>query len=163
MSSKRQPPSQTLGTLLRHLAEILDTAVEQTYIDSGLDYRPRFTPVFRTLLDLGPSPIRELAVQAGITHSAASQTVAEMAKRGWVQMSKGSDGRQQIVALTRQSEEATPLLRRHWAATNTAADSFDRELSSSLANLLQEAIDALVKTSFAERIAQADADLKVAV
>ena len=38
-----------LGTQLRHLIELLDGDVAQTYANAGLDYRPRFTPVMRVL------------------------------------------------------------------------------------------------------------------
>ncbi|HLK55723.1 MAG TPA: helix-turn-helix domain-containing protein [Chthonomonadaceae bacterium] len=161
MTTKNTSAQQTLGTLLRHLAENLDLAVEQAYARSGLDYRPRYTPVFRALLDLGPSSIQAIAFQAGITHSAASQTVAEMAKRGWVQLGKGADARQHIVTLTRQAEEAIPVLQRHWAVTMSAANSLDRELSVPLTDLLREAIEALERTSFIERIERANSELKV--
>ena len=69
-----------LGTLLRHLLELLDGDVQRAYDELGLDYRPRYTPVVAALLDLGPSSIQDIARAAGITHSAASQTVAQMAE-----------------------------------------------------------------------------------
>ena len=81
----------TLGTLLRHLIELLDSAVEQQYANSGLSYRPRYTPVMRALLDLGPASIRAIARHAGITHSAVSQTVAQMAKQGLIRLEPGGE------------------------------------------------------------------------
>ena len=69
-----------LGTLLRHMLELLDGDVQRAYDELGLDYRPRYTPVVAALLDLGPSSIQDIARAAGITHSAASQTVAQMAE-----------------------------------------------------------------------------------
>jgi DNA-binding MarR family transcriptional regulator len=142
----------TLGTLLRHLIDSLDSAVEQGYANSGLDYRPRYTPVVRTLLELGPSSIRAIANHSCITHSAASQTVSEMAKYGWVQVARGGDARQHIVALTAKADEALPLIRRHWLATNSAATALDLELSMPLSDLLREAIGALERRPFLDRI-----------
>jgi DNA-binding MarR family transcriptional regulator len=147
----------TLGTLLRHLIELLDSAVAETYADSGLDYRPRYTPVFRALLTLGPSSILAISRHARITHSAASQTVAEMVKRGWLRVGKGPDARQRIVALTGKADAATQILRRHWAATNSAAHELDRELSAPLSDLLRETIGALERRPFLERIKSAAA------
>ena len=47
----------TLGTLLRALLDQLDPAVEQAYRHLQLDYRPRYTPVLRTLMAQGPCRI----------------------------------------------------------------------------------------------------------
>jgi DNA-binding MarR family transcriptional regulator len=161
MTNAKHPLTDpTLGTQLRHLIEMLDSAVAQTYGSSGLDYRPRYTPVFRALLNLGPSSIRAISLQARITHSAASQTVSEMVKRGWLRVRKGPDARQRIVALTGKADNATPILRRHWAATNSAANALERELSAPLSDLLRETIDALERRPFIDRIKSAAAELE---
>ncbi len=156
MIARRTP---TLGTLLRHLVDTLDGAVEQAYARSGLDYRPRYTPVVRALIDLGPVSIRAISRSAGITHSAVSQTVSQMAKQGLVSLQSGGDARERIVALTPAAEAMIPALERHWAATNAAARALDEELSAPLSNLLGEAIAALERRPFAERIDQAAAKL----
>ncbi|HEY0784192.1 MAG TPA: MarR family transcriptional regulator [Thermoanaerobaculia bacterium] len=150
----------TLGTLLRTLVETLDGAVEEAYSRSGLDYRPRFTPVVRALTDLGPASIRTISQHAGITHSAVSQTVAEMAKRGLVGLRPGGDARERIVALTPEAQALLPALERRWAATNLAAHNFESELSAPLSKLLQEAIEALGRQPFGERIAVAEAQME---
>lgn len=148
-------PSPRLGTLLRHLIELLDGAVEQTYARAGLDYRPRYTPVMRALIDLASPSIRAISQRAGITHSAVSQTVSQMAKRGLVTLEPGSDARERLVALTPAARAMIPVLERHWAATEAAAQSLDDELSAPLSTVLREAIAALERRSFADRIAQA--------
>ncbi len=145
----------TLGTLLRHLIEKLDGAVEQSYEQAGLDYRPRYTPIVRALLELGPASIRSISRSAGITHSAASQTVAQMVERGLLRFEAGNDARERIVALTPAAKAMIPKLRQHWNATNDAAAMLDSELSMPLSDLLREAIDALDRASFAQRISVA--------
>lgn len=157
MSSR---PAATLGTLLRHLIEKLDGAVEQSYAQSGLDYRPRYTPVVRALIELGPASIRAISRSAGITHSAVSQTVGQMVERGLVGFESGGDARERIIALTAAAKAMIPALQRHWQATNTAAEMLDTELSMPLSDLLREAIDALDRTSFAHRIDKAAAKQK---
>lgn len=148
-------PDPTLGTLLRHLIEKLDGAVEQSYSESGLDYRPRYTPVVRALMKSGPASIRTISRSAGITHSAASQTVAQMVERGLVKFETGSDARERIVALSPAAKAMIPKLERHWSATNDAARRLDSELSMPLSDLLREAIDALDRAPFAQRIGAA--------
>ena len=142
----------TLGTLLRHLIELLDGAVEQQYVLSGLPYRPRYTPVMRALDKIGPASVRAIAQHACLTHSAASQTVAQMARQGLVRKRPGSDAREQIVALTPAARAMLPALQNHWAQTNAAARALDDELTTPLSDLLVEAIAALDHSSFAERI-----------
>jgi DNA-binding MarR family transcriptional regulator len=153
-------PDATLGTLLRHLIEKLDGAVEQSYARSGLDYRPRYTPVVRALIQSGPASIRAISRNAGITHSAVSQTVAQMMERGLVRFDSGGDARERIVALTPAAKAMIPTLKRCWQATNAAADRLDTELSMPLSDLLREAIDALDSTPFAQRIETAAAKQK---
>jgi DNA-binding MarR family transcriptional regulator len=145
-------PSPTLGTLLRHLIERLDGAVEQSYVESGLAYRPRYTPVMRALMESGPASIRSISRIAGITHSAASQTVAQMVEKGLLRLEPGSDARERIVALTPAAKAMIPKLEQHWGATNEAARLLDSELSMPLSALLREAIAALDRASFTQRI-----------
>lgn len=142
----------TLGTLVRHLLELLDGEVEAAYAAAGLKWRPRYTPVLRALLELGPTSIKAVALATGVSHSAISQTVSQMASEGLVALTPGVDARERIVVLTAKSEALVPALRRQWTATNAAAAELDAELSAPLAEILREAISALGQRSFGERI-----------
>lgn len=148
-------PSPTLGTLLRHLIELLDRDVEAAYEAAGLNWRPRYTPILRALLSHGPASIRLLSREIGITHSAVSQTVSQMVKDGLVELKPGADARERIVVLTGQTEAMVPALRRQWAATNAAANELDAALSAPLSQVAAEAIEALTQRPFGERIRQA--------
>jgi len=149
---ENRAPSPTLGTLLRHLIEHLDGEVEAAYVRAGLAYKPRYTPVVRALIALGPASIRTISQRAGMTHSAVSQTVSQMAARGLVVLAPGGDARERIVALTPAAEAMVPALERHWAATNAAARALDGELRAPLSDVLREAIAALERRPFGERI-----------
>lgn len=144
---------QGLGTQLRHLIELLDGAVLQAYVDAGLDYRPRYTPVMRILAQQRSATIGQLAELAGITQPAATQTVALMKKEGLLLVDAGGDdGRQRLVRLSRQGEELLPRLQACWQATSRAADKLDAELAFPLSACLAQAIAALEQRSFGERI-----------
>ncbi len=147
-----------LGTLLRHLVELLDGAVEQAYLGAGLTYRPRYTPVMRALRALGPASIRAISLHARITHSATSQTVAQMVKDGLVQSRPGQDARERIITLTTPARRMLPALERQWAIIDTAAGRLDGELSVALSAVVAEAIEALAREGFAERIERAAAE-----
>lgn len=141
--------------LLRHLIELLDGDLERAYRDLGLDYRPRYTPVVRALVDLGPSPIRDVARCAGITHSAASQTVAQMTRIGLLKAEPGADARERVVRMTPRLRRMLDRLETQWTATNLAADRLNDELPHSLQDVVSSAIEALERKPFGERIAEA--------
>lgn len=150
------PYSQrTHGVLLRRLIDHLDGAVEQSYVDAGLDYRPRFTPILRALLNEGAASLRALSARTGVTHSAVSQTISQMASRGWVSLEPGADARERIVALTPFALEHLPALERCWAATAAASEALDADLGQPLAEVLARALEALDRQPFRDRLAAA--------
>ncbi|MEO1242473.1 MAG: MarR family transcriptional regulator [Pseudomonadota bacterium] len=142
-----------LGTQLRRLLELLDGDLEKIYRGDGSGYRPRYTPVMKTLADGDARTIKEIAASSSISHSAASQTVSRMIEEEFVEQSVGEDSRERLIKLTGKGRRILPHLQMRWAATQSAADQLDRELSAPLSRTLAEAIDALSEHSFAERIA----------
>jgi DNA-binding MarR family transcriptional regulator len=154
------PGPELLGTRLRHLLDLLDGDVEAVYADLGLDgIRPRLTPIIRELAAAGPSSIRELARAIGVTHSAASQTVAQMARQDLVVVTPGADARQRIVRLTPAAERLLPVLDAEWAATAAAATALEAELPFPLSELVDEALEALRRRPMRQRIAAVAPDL----
>jgi DNA-binding MarR family transcriptional regulator len=146
------PKSRTLGTALRHLLELLDGDVAAVYKEEGMEYLPRFTPIVRALASGNPMAIRGLAAAAGISHSAASQTVSRMKNVRLVEQVAGSDGRERAVRLTRRGKALLPKLEVRWRATNAAAEELDHELSERLTECVEEAIAALEARPFKQRI-----------
>lgn len=146
---------QTHGVLLRRLIDHLDGAVEQLYVDEGLDYRPRFTPILRALLNHGPATLRALSGQTGVSHSAVSQTISQMAARGWVSLEASSDARERIVTPTPFAMGNLPRLERCWMATDIASRSLDEDLGQPLSDVLIRALEALERRPLSDRLAAA--------
>ncbi|MGS2589535.1 MarR family winged helix-turn-helix transcriptional regulator [Streptomyces hebeiensis] len=149
------PGPELLGTRLRHLLDRLESDVTAVYGDLGLDgFRPRYTPLVRELAGAGrPCSIQELARATGVTHSAASQTVARMAKDGLVVLEAGEDARHRMVRLTEKAEGLLPALDAEWTATAAAMAAFETELPYSLSRLVAEALVALDRRPMRQRIA----------
>jgi DNA-binding MarR family transcriptional regulator len=144
-----------LGTLLRHVLDEMDGDVASVLADLGTPgYRPRFSPVVRALAALGPVPIRDIARAIAVTHSAASQTVAQMASRGLVTLKPGEDARQRVVHLTARARALLPKVEAEWAATASAAAELDDELPFPLSELVPALAAALQRRSFRQRIAE---------
>lgn len=153
---------QGLGTQLRHLIELLDGAVEASYMEADLpDYRPRFTPVMRVLSTRQQVTIGDIAEVAGITQPAATQTVALMQKKGLLLIEAGAhDGRQRFVSLSEKGRALLPRVQACWRATKMAADSLDAELDTPLSQCLAQAIEVLANRPFGDRIRSARAELQ---
>ncbi|MEW1723718.1 MarR family transcriptional regulator [Streptomyces sp. NPDC093109] len=149
------PGPELLGTRLRLLLDRLEAGVAAVYTDLGMEgFRPRYTPVARTLAAAGgPRSIRELAAATGVTHSAASQTVAQMAKDGLVAVAPGRDARHRLVELTPKAEALLPALDAEWAATTAAATALEAELPYPLSRLIGETLAALDRHPMRDRIA----------
>ena len=144
----------TLGALLQHLLNVLDEDVLALYRALDLDYRPRFTPVVRFVAENGPSSIRSIASGTALTHSAASQTVAELVKVGLARTAAGkTDARERVVQLTPKARAMLPRLQECWAATNAVVADLDRSLGCDVSLVLRRAIEELEKESFFDRLA----------
>jgi DNA-binding MarR family transcriptional regulator len=142
-----------LGTLLRHVLDEMDDDIAAVLADLGTPgYRPRFSAIVRALVALGPVPIGDLARAIAVTHSAASQTVAQMASRGLVELRSGEDARQRVVHLTDKARALLPKIEAEWAATASAAAEMDAELPFPLAELVPEIAAALARRPFRQRI-----------
>jgi DNA-binding MarR family transcriptional regulator len=143
-----------VGTLLRHVLELLDGDVAKVYEDLDLpDYRPRFSPAVRVLVAEGPMSIHQLAARVGVTHSAASQTVAQMSRADLVTLRPGADARQRIVHLTARARTLLPVIEAEWAATEAAMADLDAELPIPVTDLLEQLLTALHRHPMHARIA----------
>jgi DNA-binding MarR family transcriptional regulator len=145
----------TLGTLLRSLLDALDPAVADAYAASGLDYKPRYTPVVRALARHGPMRIKDIAEGSGISHSAVSQTVSAMTAADWVELKPGADGRERIVRLTKNAKSRLASLEEQWTITAMAAAGLNDDLGFRLEEVLRRALSALREKSFADRLEEA--------
>ena len=151
-------PARALGTELRTLFDRMDADVADALAGLGLPgFRPRFSPVVRVLGD-GPASVRHLAAATGVTHSAASQTVAAMVRAGWARQRVGADARERIVELTDAARDALPAIRAEWEVTAAALAGLDAELPYPLSVFVSDLRAALERTSFRQRMAAAALD-----
>lgn len=148
-------PSARFGAALRRLLDQLDGALERAYAADGLDFRARYTPVVRALAEHGPLTIRALQRLLGVSHSATSQTVAQMVARGLLSAAPGSDARERVIAPTSALDALLPRLRHHWDAAAAATAALDDEAGGLLA-AVERANLALAARSFGERLARAN-------
>ena len=149
-----------LGTKLRTLLDLLDSDLGTFEAEMGLaPYRPRYSPVVRAIVAEGPLAIRDLAANIGVTHSAASQTVAQMVRDGLVTVLPGPDARSRIVSLSDRCYELLPLIDREWTIDETALHTLDEALPAPLLEMVDAAIRALQEQSWLDRLRVASASV----
>lgn len=143
-----------LGALLEHLLSTLDHDAVRVYRSVGLTaYRPRYTPVVRLLAERGKATIRDIADATSLTHSAASQTVAQMARDALVTTRPGTaDRRERLIELTEKARDMLPQLRRCWSAMDDALVSLSPRSGPQLEDSLRTAIGAVEEHSFFDRV-----------
>lgn len=145
-------PRPGLGGLLRALLERLDGDVERLYREHGAEFRPKHYPIAQVLLGHDRVSLTRIAAECGVTHSAVSQTVAEMTRRGLVKTHAGTDARERLVSLTAKGRRTCAELVPLWEAIHAAAADLDKELAVPLSRLASDALDALDRRPFGERV-----------
>jgi DNA-binding MarR family transcriptional regulator len=140
-----------LGTLLRRLLADLDGAVQAEYDRRAAAVRPKYYPVVRRLLALEDESIGALAVAAGVSQPAMTQTLREMQGAGLVAVAPGPDRREHRARLTAAGRTLAAELAPLWAAIDAAARQLEAEVGP-LAQILAAAGDALRRESFSARI-----------
>jgi DNA-binding MarR family transcriptional regulator len=93
----------------------------------------------------GPVTIGALAERLGVTQQAASKSVADLERRGYVERTADPDDRRaRLVALTARGDAAIAGARRHRAAlTGELAEQLGSRRAESARRLLLDVVDAL--------------------
>jgi len=90
-----------LGSRLRRLSECMTEQAAGIYDLYQVDLQPRWFPVFYSLSPTEEKSITDIAREIGHTHPSVSQTVRELAAKGYIIEKKGeADGRKNFVLLS---------------------------------------------------------------
>lgn len=137
---------------LRELLAHMESDIARLYAERGVEVRTRFSIVLIRLRHRGPMTVRELAREIDVTHSAMSQTVAELRRQGMVDSAPGDDARTRTVSLTARGRETVPFLEAEWRATEASVAELETELPYPLTRVVADIADALARRSFRDRI-----------
>lgn len=143
-----------LGTLLRHLTELIDRGSQRHYEAAGLAFRPRYTPILRALGEQALT-VSDLCEHASVTQSAISQTLNLMERDGLIQRVAGDDRRSKTIRLSAAGRELHSRLIAQWNHRFAAIEALEAETGHPLRAVLADAIRALERKSFTERIMEA--------
>jgi DNA-binding MarR family transcriptional regulator len=131
----------------------MDNDIARIYAERGVTgiTSRQVKPIVR-LDRLGPLTIGQLAENLDVTHSAASQTVAALARAGYVRTKPGPDARTRVVTLTPKGRALVPLLEAEWRATEAAIADLEDEIPHPISEVVLDIQKALAQRSFHDRI-----------
>lgn len=109
------------GSRLRRLSEYFLMEVNKVYEQSGIAFDASWFPVFYILSRQQNIPLIDIAEQLEVSHSAVSQLITGLKKKGLVKTAPcPDDGRRQLVMLSRKGEELLQQVQPVWAAITEA-------------------------------------------
>jgi DNA-binding MarR family transcriptional regulator len=109
------------GSRLRRLSEYFLMEVNKVYEQEGIPFDASWFPVFYVLSRQQPMPLIDIADTLEVSHSAVSQLVTSLRKKGLVKTAPcPDDGRRQLVALTKKGEELLQQVQPIWEAITVA-------------------------------------------
>jgi DNA-binding MarR family transcriptional regulator/GNAT superfamily N-acetyltransferase len=101
-----------LGSRLRRLSEHLTGEAAGIYTDYGLNFQPRWYPVFYLVAQQPGITSQEIVEQIGHTHASVSQIVKELVRYDLLTMEVAAqDQRRRLLKLTPAGHEVLPHLR----------------------------------------------------
>jgi DNA-binding MarR family transcriptional regulator len=150
------------GSRLKRLSEYYLSEINAVYKLQGIEFDASWFPVFYLLSRHQPVSIQELAETMMVSHSASSQLVSALRKKGLLIAEKSKDdARKQQIRLTESGEELLNRLLPVWEAITEVLESRigGNPDSRPLLSVLAAAEERLTDSSLAESIA-AQLDLK---
>ncbi len=141
-----------LGSRLRRLSDQLMQDGILVYRDSGLDFEPKWFPVYLYLQRSGPSAVMDIARGLGITHPSVNQVAKEMIALGLVAAYKDTkDKRKRVLALTSIGKARLNELEPVWSDVRSVLQELIDETQVDFLGHMETIEHALAQKSFHQR------------
>ena len=141
-----------IASRLRRLTETLTHDDAEIYKMAGLDFKPKWFPVFLTLADGKAHTVTSIAREIGQSHPSVSVMIREIQKAGLVEERKDrADGRSSKLRLSAKGKRQLPVFLELLRDVEAAALSVCRDSSIDLLGAVREWEKALSDRSLLER------------
>ena len=145
-----------LGSRLRRLSETITRDSTEVYKLQGIDFEPKWWPVFYVLYKDGACSVKEIAEKIGHSHPSISQLTRGMVKRGIVKAEKDkADGRITLLSLTREGLDLVPGLEELYVDVQKAVDNLLQESYHDFWKAIHDIEYALAQKGLLKRVKQA--------
>ena len=103
------------GSRMKRLSENIMRGGEEVYRFYGVDFEPKWFPLFYYLTQKGEAGIMEIAESLNVTHPAVIQTAKELEKKGLIISKKSAeDARKRNLKISKKGKNLLPKLRIIW-------------------------------------------------
>ncbi len=143
------------GSRIKRLSEYYLSEINTVYKQQGIDFDASWFPVFYLLSQQQPISIQELSETIMVSHSASSQLITSLRKRGLLISEKSKDdARKQQIRLTESGEQLLRRLVPVWDAIGKVlADKIEEDdASRPLLTVLTAAEVQMTQSSLSESI-----------
>lgn len=141
-----------IASRLRRLTETLTRDDAEIYRMAGLEFRPKWFPVFLTLSDGEAHTVTSIAREIGQSHPSVSVMAREMQKAGLLEERKSTtDARSTELCLSEAGRRQLPVFLELFRDVEAAAQSVCRESAIDLWGAIREWERALAARSLLER------------
>ena len=142
-----------LGSRLKRMSDYIMTEGKEIYKSKGVDFEPKWFPLFSLLNDKEKVTITEAAKALGFTHPFISQLAKEMEKKGLVKaVANQMDGRSRYIQLTTKGESVAHELLPIWKDIRKSFEDVFNNMESSFMDALTDLENAFKVRSFSERV-----------
>lgn len=155
MTFYRETGSLIFGTRLKRLSDRFLLDVAKTYRHLDIPFETSWFPLFYLLAERDSLSVTDIARELEITHSAVSQLVTAVGKKGYVSFSNDqNDKRRRLVRFSPKGREMMRTIRPVWEALEkTMGDLLQEgEHSAGLFDALDELEDRLSGESLFQRM-----------
>ncbi|MEZ2442554.1 MarR family winged helix-turn-helix transcriptional regulator [Chitinophaga sp. RCC_12] len=145
------------GSRLRRLSEYFLMEVNKVYEQAGIPFDASWFPVFYLLSRQQPVPMIDIAEQLEISHSAVSQMVTNLKKKGLLKTTPcKEDGRRQLVAFSKKGEDLLQQIQPVWEAITGAMEALatENKQSQHILAAIAQIEQSVQQKSLSERIRQ---------
>jgi DNA-binding MarR family transcriptional regulator len=111
----REIGALAFGSRLKRLSDRVMQDGGKMYRASGLDFEPKWFPVYYYLSELGSGSIMDIARGLGVSHPSVNQIAREMISANLISASRDmNDKRRRVLALTIYGEEQRESIQKIW-------------------------------------------------
>ncbi|MFY7888032.1 MAG: MarR family winged helix-turn-helix transcriptional regulator [Spirosomataceae bacterium] len=140
------------GSRLKRMSETIMRGGEEVYRYYGIDFQPKWFPLFYYLAQKGEAGIMEIAEGLHVTHPAVIQNAKELEKKGLIVSTKSTeDARKRNLTLSDKGKELLPQLQTIWQQIKAMNSELIDTREHNILIALKEIEDVWEEKSFIER------------
>lgn len=160
---------QNLGALaiaarMKRMSETIMKSGSDVYKFYGIDFEPKWFPLFYYLSENGESGIMEIADALKVTHPAIIQIAKELEKKGLIISKKcESDARKRKLKLSKKGNEMLPNMRKVWNEIKVVNSKILSEKEHNLLAALEELENSWQENEYLNNFRKFDFEIDVSV